>query len=338
MLTRLRDYDFPDTASDLRGSDVYGTDGEKLGTVDDVLLDDSSGDVRYLLVDRGILSAKKFVVPIDEVFGATDDDTLVINSSKTEVENLPDFRDESIGSAGAFARYEAEHRRAWGSKPRRSDWRPSPLVSRLRETLRSKFASLRQRREPIPMPASSESTSSSPVASGIALGVYALYHDRDSVERGVSDLKDAGFSNTDISVVMPQRDQTKNFAIEHATKAPEGALAGGSTGLLVGGTLGWLAGIGAVAMPGFAPLIAAGPLVATITGAGVGSAIGGLAGALIGVGVPEYEAKRYEEAVKKGDILLSVQCSDPRFSESARKLLERSGARDVFVSGEKRAA
>ena len=112
--------------------------------------------------------------------------------------------------------------------------------------------------------------------------IYGLYQDRDALERAVSELKELGFSNNNISVVFPDEQKTQRFAVEHATKAPEGALAGGGTGLVVGGVLGWLAGIGTFALPGIGPIIAAGPLVAAITGAGVGSAVGGLAGALIG--------------------------------------------------------
>ncbi len=78
--------------------------------------------------------------------------------------------------------------------------------------------------------------------------------------------------------------------------------------------------------------------MAAIAGAGIGSAIGGIAGALIGLGVPELEAKRYESELKKGGMLLSVHCDDIRFTETARKVLERTGAKDIFAAEEKRAA
>ena len=165
-----------------------------------------------------------------------------------------------------------------------------------------------------------------------------MYQDRGRLEAAVQKLKELGFRSDEISVLFPNREQTKKFAVDVATKAPEGALAGGSTGFVVGGVLGWLAGLGALAIPGIGPIIAAGPIVAAITGAGVGSAIGGIAGALIGLGVPELEARRYEEEVKRGGMLLSVHCGDVRFAESARKILASTGAKDVFVTADRRAA
>src|SRR6202790_4606645 len=136
--------------------------------------------------------------------------------------------------------------------------------------------------------------------------VFGIYHGRRGVEDAVDALRAAGFRNTDISVLFPENQGTKDFAHEKNTKAPEGTATGAGTGAVIGGTLGWLAGIGALAIPGVGPLIAAGPIVAALTGVGVGGAIGGLTGALIGMGIPEYEAKRYEGRVKAGGILLSV--------------------------------
>src|SRR4029077_10938153 len=89
-------------------------------------------------------------------------------------------------------------------------------------------------------------------------------------------------------------------------KAPEGATTGAGTGVVLAGAMGWLLGIGAIAIPGLGPFIAAGAIMAALAGAGVGGAVGGITGALIGMGIPEYEAKRYEGRVKDGGILLSV--------------------------------
>ena len=98
--------------------------------------------------------------------------------------------------------------------------------------------------------------------------------------------------------------------------------------------LGWLAGIGALAIPGVGPLIAAGPIVAALTGVGVGGTIGGIAGALIGMGIPEYEAKRYEGRIKEGGILLSVHCDDSNWTKKAKDMLERTGATDIASTSE----
>jgi hypothetical protein len=163
------------------------------------------------------------------------------------------------------------------------------------------------------------------------LGIYSSY---GAVERAVDELRNAGFRNTDISVLFPANAGTKDFAHEKGTKAPEGATAGGGTGAVVGGALGWLAGIGALAIPGLGPFIAAGPIMAALAGGAVGGAVGGFAGALIGLGIPEYEAKRYEGRIKKGGILLSVHCDDSDWTKSGKEILERTGAEDVASAGE----
>ncbi len=164
--------------------------------------------------------------------------------------------------------------------------------------------------------------------------VFGIYRDRPGVENAVDMLRQAGFRNTDISVLFPHNEGTKDFATEKNTKAPEGTAAGAGTGAVVGGALGWLAGIGALAIPGVGPFIAAGPIMAALAGVGVGGAIGGLTGALVGMGIPEFEAKRYEGRIKEGGILLSVHSDDSSWTKRAKDVLERSGAQDVSSTGE----
>jgi hypothetical protein len=164
-----------------------------------------------------------------------------------------------------------------------------------------------------------------------AFGIYAT---RAGVEDAVDELRAEGFRNTDISVLFPENVGTKDFAHEKNTKAPEGATVGAGSGAVVGGALGWLAGIGALAIPGLGPFIAAGPIMAALAGAGVGGAVGGLTGALVGMGIPEYEAKRFEGRVKDGGILLSVHCDDSAWTKKAKEILERTGAEDVSSTGE----
>ena len=136
---------------------------------------------------------------------------------------------------------------------------------------------------------------------------------------------------------MPDKDSTREFAHEKSTKAPEGATAGASTGVVLGGTLGWLAGMGALAIPGVGPLVAAGPIMAAVAGAGVGGTIGGISGALIGLGIPEYEAKRFEGHVKNGGILLSIHCESDEAIKEAKSLLVNTGAQDIASSSEAKA-
>ena len=166
------------------------------------------------------------------------------------------------------------------------------------------------------------------------IAVFGIYQTYTEVDRGVESLKAAGFRNSDVSVLFPEGEGTKTFAHEKGTKAPEGATAGGGAGAVIGGSLGWLVGIGAIAIPGLGPFIAAGPIVAALAGVGVGGAIGGVAGALIGMGIPEYEAKRYEGRVKNGGILLSVHSDNSDWSKRARKILEATGAQDISSTAE----
>ena len=164
--------------------------------------------------------------------------------------------------------------------------------------------------------------------------VFGIYPTYANVEEGVKALKDAGFRNTDISILMPENVGTKDLAHEKNTKAPEGAAAGGGAGLVVGGTLGWLVGIGALAIPGLGPFIAAGPIMAALAGVGVGTAVGGLTGGLIGMGIPEYEAKRYEGRIRNGGILLSVHSDNSSWTKNAKNILESTGAQEIASTGE----
>jgi hypothetical protein len=163
---------------------------------------------------------------------------------------------------------------------------------------------------------------------------FGIYPNRITVENAVDRLKAEGYRNTDISVLFSENAGTKDFAHQKNTKAPEGATTGAGAGVVVGGALGWLVGIGSLAIPGLGPFIAAGPIMAALAGAGVGGTLGGLVGALVGMGIPEYEAKRYEGRVKSGGILLSVHCDDSEWTKKAKHILEETGAEDVSSTGE----
>lgn len=164
--------------------------------------------------------------------------------------------------------------------------------------------------------------------------VLCIATSRDQADRIVDGLKDANFSNNDISVLFPDKGTTKDFAHEKNTKAPEGAVAGAGTGGVVGGALGWIVGIGALAIPGVGPFIAAGPILAALSGAAIGAAAGGIAGGLIGLGIPELEAKRYEGKVKEGNILLSVHTENSEEIKQAKKIFNNAGAHDICATGE----
>jgi hypothetical protein len=164
--------------------------------------------------------------------------------------------------------------------------------------------------------------------------VYGIYKSRATAEAAVDRLIVSGFRTEDISVLMQDNAGTKDFAHEKETKAPEGTTTGAVAGGAIGGTLGLLAGIGALAIPGLGPFIAAGPIMGALAGIGSGGVVGGIIGALIGMGIPEYEAKRYEGRIKEGGILLSVHCDNGDWVKRAKEVLKDTGADDVSSSGE----
>ena len=170
--------------------------------------------------------------------------------------------------------------------------------------------------------------------SGKKTSVFGIYPSESATENAVNILTRAGFPISDVSVLVPESIGPRDMGTEKATKAPEGAATGASSGAVLGGTLGLLAGIGALAIPGVGPLIAAGPIMAALAGIGVGGTVGGLAGGLIGLGIPEFEAKRYEGRLQKGGILLSVHCDTSEEIKQAKEILERTGAEDISSTGE----
>lgn len=166
--------------------------------------------------------------------------------------------------------------------------------------------------------------------------VYGLFETRAALETAVGRLKAEGFLSSDISALLPTVEGSREFAHQKDTKAPEGAATGATTGAVLGGALGWLAGIGTLAIPGIGPFVAAGPILATLGGLGIGGALGGIAGALVGMGIPEYEAKRFESSVKDGGMLLSVHAGQSDWVDKAMSILKECGAHDVSSTTEEK--
>jgi len=164
--------------------------------------------------------------------------------------------------------------------------------------------------------------------------VFGIAKSENQAVSITNQLKTAGFSQSDISVLLPDKTGTRDFAHEQHTKAPEGAATGAGSGAVLGGGLGLLLGIGALAIPGLGPFIAAVPIMAALAGAGAGAAVGGIAGALIGMGIPEYEAKRYEGKIKDGNILMSVHTRDGMQRDRAKEIFQAAGAEDISYTGE----
>ncbi|MGE0610541.1 MAG: hypothetical protein AB7O62_25860 [Pirellulales bacterium] len=144
----------------------------------------------------------------------------------------------------------------------------------------------------------------------------------------------AGFKGSDISVLVPNRGSLRELGHVNSTKAPEGAAAGAGTGAVFGGALGWLAGVGALAIPGVGPLIAAGPILGLLSGVALGGTVGGLAGTLIGIGIPEYEAKQYEGHLQGGGILISVHAHNSGEAHRIEEIFRSEGAEDISTGSE----
>ncbi|HVH41334.1 MAG TPA: DUF3341 domain-containing protein [Labilithrix sp.] len=164
--------------------------------------------------------------------------------------------------------------------------------------------------------------------------VMCIVQTQAQAQNVVGQLQQAGFANNDISALFPDQQGSRDFAHEHNTKAPEGAVTGAGAGGVLGGTLGLLAGIGALAIPGLGPFIAAGPLLATLSGVAAGATVGGVTGALVGLGIPEIEAKRYEGKLRGGNILIAVHTENAEQQKAAEQIFKSVRADDVFSTTE----
>src|SRR5579862_1701941 len=158
---------------------------------------------------------------------------------------------------------------------------------------------------------------------------FGIYSSRAEAEGAVEELKSEGYKKTNISVLFANKEISRGFtALMHAHASDE-AIKNLATGALIGGTFGWLAGIGMLAIPGVGPFIAAGPIMALNIGSGFLGISGGITGALIGAGILQHHAEGYEGRIKKGAIFLSVHSNNPASTMMAGDILKRTGARDI---------
>ena len=166
--------------------------------------------------------------------------------------------------------------------------------------------------------------------------IFAIYSTRGKAESAVDALKGVGFSNTDISVLLPDDSGSEEILnelpIEQSGRSPQGAALGAGSGAALGGAIGWLIGIGALAIPGLGPVIGAGPLLAILAGAGIGGTVGGFTGALVGMGIPENEARVVEGDIKKGRVLVATHCETQEEINRARKVFSQSDAQNLGTS------
>ena len=157
--------------------------------------------------------------------------------------------------------------------------------------------------------------------------VVGVFDNREDARDAIEALKDDGFDAGSISVLAPDSGDTREIADDTGTHAASGAATGAVAGGILGGLGGWLVGIGALAIPGVGPFIAAGAFATALGGAAVGAGLGAIAGALMGMGVPEEHAKYYEGEAKAGKTLVTVQ-ADGRYDD-AQSIMREHGAYDV---------
>lgn len=165
-----------------------------------------------------------------------------------------------------------------------------------------------------------------------------------SMRRTEREFTDGEFTETRRDTSYQPRESTKKttssrtgkLGHEKHTKAPEGGVTGAVTGGLVGGALGLLTGIGALAIPGLGPFIAAGPLMAALSGTAVGGSVGLLIGALSGLGIPEYEARKYQDSLEMGHVLVCVHLNNSKQEEQAKEILKKEGIKDIATSSDKK--
>ncbi len=171
-------------------------------------------------------------------------------------------------------------------------------------------------------------TSTDPMATTRRHTVAAVFDNEDQTVRALEELKAVGFTSEHVSVVMKDKGDSAHLA-ERTDMAGEGAATGAVTGGVLGGLAGFLVGISAMVIPGIGPIVGTGILISTLAGAGIGAAAGGLDGALTGQGVSEEDAKGYEENVRQGSILLTVQASSAAQEAEARQVFESTGGGNV---------
>jgi hypothetical protein len=171
----------------------------------------------------------------------------------------------------------------------------------------------------------------------MARAAFCIASTVNQASRIVADLRRRGFDDDAVSVLYSDKATNRDFAHTHCTKAPEGAAAGASAGGVIGAAFGWLAGVGTLSIPGAGAFIAAGPILAALGGVGLGATVGGTAGALVGYGIPEFEAKRFEGKVVGGGILVSVHVGGRHDQRAAYEVFAKHGGEDIAVADEARA-
>jgi len=163
----------------------------------------------------------------------------------------------------------------------------------------------------------------------MAKTIFCTVADTQKAEAVLTPLRSAGFTGDQISVLFSEGGKMRGLVYEKGSKAAEGAATGVGTGGVIGGILGWLVGIGSLAIPGVGPFVAAGPIMAALSGGAIGGAVGGMIGALVGLGIPEIQAKNFESRLKEGDLLISVRTLIEEEEKIVKDIFKTAGAENI---------
>ncbi|HSI85395.1 MAG: hypothetical protein ACAI35_12385 [Candidatus Methylacidiphilales bacterium] len=164
--------------------------------------------------------------------------------------------------------------------------------------------------------------------------VFATVSNRSQTESILAKLHAFGFTASDLSVLYSDSTAPRDLKVTNSTKSPEAAVIGGTSGGVLGGIAGWVLGAGAIAIPGVGPFIAAGPIMAALSGVAIGASVGSISGALAGLGITELEAQQYEGKLREGNVLISVHCESSEEVSRAKQILEEEGAKDICSTAE----
>jgi hypothetical protein len=165
----------------------------------------------------------------------------------------------------------------------------------------------------------------------MALSLFCMAKSDDIARSIVEELEVSGIFSTHVSVLVPAKVETAIATRDHHAEWPPGSPTLTAVGGILGGAIGWMAGLGSLAIPGIGPFIAAGPLMSAISGAAIGAAVGGVAGILIGLGIAKSEADRYEERIRSGSILISVHQINDREVRLVKGIFSGEGAEDIVA-------
>ena len=158
--------------------------------------------------------------------------------------------------------------------------------------------------------------------------ITGLFDSAAAAGDAVRALDARGISAADISIVAAEGIRRETFGIQEHTKAAEGAAIGAGAGGALGALIAGFTMVGSLATGGVG-LLAVGPIVAALAGAGAGAAAGGAVGTAVGLAIPEHEVKMYDDALRKGSVLIGVQCEDDETEKAVKEVFKAQNAKKI---------